>query len=84
MDNSAFAASTPLFFLDELRIFACRLFKQLSTPFAIGNEYFKDKSSNEFDILEEMKSKCGVCPLIIQPSANAELYFFDSNLIFIN
>ena len=65
------AASAPFLFL----AFACFMLKHVKIPFPIGFLKLIDKSMIALVAAEEIKSKCGVCPLITHPKAIKASYF---------
>ena len=70
-ENIALAASAPFLVL----AFACFMFKHVKIPFPIGFLKLIDKSIIALIAAEEIKSKCGVCPLITHPKAINASYF---------
>ena len=75
-ENTACAASFPFF----PRAFACFIFKQVIIPLPIGFLLDIDKFIIALVVEFEIKSKCGVSPLITHPkeiNASYFLIFFD-------
>ena len=55
---------------------ACFLLRQVIIPFPIGFLYVIDKCIIAFIVAADIKSKCGVLPLITHPKAIKPLYLF--------
>ena len=70
---TAFAASIP--FVLDLTL-ACFIFKHVMTPLPIGFLNSTERFIIAFVVANEIKSKCGVSPLITHPNAIKPSYFF--------